>query len=245
LSRSRELDFNLTDRSQELKVTVLIRTEPDVPIKEVYGHLAFIKDDQIVYETQLAEKPDVSFTDSCCVILRIPYDDNNPKHRTLRFAKDGELTPVFTVRKVVLADGTEKTFEEYTHTKQDDLAAATENELDVLKAKPGFPSIAGNWTGFWQRELDKYPIIITQNADKFIATCTFPDKEHGEISWRMTGTISKDGIIEGTLVFTKDPDVWQNQIRTGKFSATNGTITGYSMSQSGVGTNFTWKRLDK
>ena len=57
---------------------------------------------------QLAEKPDVSFTDRHFVFLRIPYDDNNPKHRTLRFAKDSELTPVFTVRKVVLADGTGK-----------------------------------------------------------------------------------------------------------------------------------------
>ena len=89
----------------------MIRTEPDVPIKELYGHLAFIKDNQIVYETQLAEKPDVSFTDSHFVSLSIPYDDNNPKHRTLRFAKDNELTPVFTVRKIVLADGTEKTFD--------------------------------------------------------------------------------------------------------------------------------------
>ena len=62
-SRSRELDFDFTDRSQTLKVEVMIRTEPDVPIKEIHGHLAFIKDDQIVYETQLAEKPDVSFTD--------------------------------------------------------------------------------------------------------------------------------------------------------------------------------------
>ena len=44
------------------------------------------------------------------VFLRIPYDDSNETHRTLRFAKDNELTPIFTVSKVVLADGIEKTF---------------------------------------------------------------------------------------------------------------------------------------
>jgi hypothetical protein len=110
-SRSRELDFSFADRKQKLKVMVMIRTEPDVPIKELHGHLAFVKDNEIIYETQIAEKPDVSFTDSDFVFLRIPYDDNNPKHRTLRFAKDNELTPVFTVRKVVLADGKEKTFD--------------------------------------------------------------------------------------------------------------------------------------
>jgi hypothetical protein len=110
-SRSRELDFSFTGRDQTLTVMVMIKTERGVPIKELYGHLAFIKDEEIVYETQVAEKPKVSFTDRHFVFLRILYDDNNPKHRTLRFAKDSELTPAFTVRKVVLADGKEKTFE--------------------------------------------------------------------------------------------------------------------------------------
>jgi len=110
-SRSRELGFSFTGRDQKLKVEVVIRTEPDLPIKELYGHLAFMKGEEIVYETQVAEKPKVSFTDMHFVFLRIPYDDDNPKHRTLRFAKDSELTPVFTVRKVVMADGKEKTFE--------------------------------------------------------------------------------------------------------------------------------------
>jgi hypothetical protein len=77
----------------------------------VHGHLAFVKDNEIIYETQLAKKEDVSFTDLTFVFLSIPYDDNNPKHRTLRFAKDSELTPVFTVRKVVFADGKEKSFD--------------------------------------------------------------------------------------------------------------------------------------
>ena len=195
------------------------------------------------YETQLAEKPDVSFTDYTFVFLRIPYDDNNPKHRTLRFAKDNELTPVFTVRKVVFADGIEKSFEEYTHTKQDDLAAATEKELAVLKAKAGFPSIAGVWQE--GPEENRIRVTVTQNADKFTATCTYQDKEHGEIRWRMTGTISKDGKIKGNLVHTRAPRGWlKNQTRTGKFSATDGTITGHATFQGG-GHDFVWILLDK
>jgi hypothetical protein len=109
--RSRELDFSFSDRGLKLKVTVMIRTEPDVPIKELHGHLAIVKDNEIIYETQLAEKKELSFTDYTFVYLRIPYDDSNPKHRTLRFAKDSELTPVFTVKKVVFADGKEKHFD--------------------------------------------------------------------------------------------------------------------------------------
>ena len=90
----------------------MVRTEPEVPIKELHGNIVFIKDKKIIYTAKIAEKPDVSFTDHCFVWLKIaPYDDDNQTHRTLRFAKDNELTPVFTVSRVVLADGTEKTFD--------------------------------------------------------------------------------------------------------------------------------------
>jgi hypothetical protein len=109
--QSRELDTNFREKSRKLKVTVEITTEPDVPIRELHGRLVFVKDGQVVYATQVAEKPDVSFTNWHLVFLRIPYDDNDASHRTLRFAKDSELTPVFTVSKIVLADGTEKTFD--------------------------------------------------------------------------------------------------------------------------------------
>jgi hypothetical protein len=114
-SGSRELnrDFNFSGKPSPFKLTLKVRigTEPHLPIKELHGHLAFVIDDKVIYETQVAEKPDVSFTDRCLVWPKIdPYDDNNPMHRTLRYAKDDELKPVFTVSKVVLADGTVKTF---------------------------------------------------------------------------------------------------------------------------------------
>jgi hypothetical protein len=115
-SGSRELDRNINFGNKpdtyQLTLKVRVRTEPEMPIKELHGKMVFIKDKEIIYEAEVAEKPDVSFTDSCLVWLTIdPYDDNNEKQRTLRYAKDNELTPVFTVSKVVLADGTQKTFD--------------------------------------------------------------------------------------------------------------------------------------
>src|SRR5262245_48051553 len=50
----------------------MIRTEPDVPIKELHGHLTFVKDNEIIYETQLAEMEKVSFTDLQRVVLGTP-----------------------------------------------------------------------------------------------------------------------------------------------------------------------------
>lgn len=106
-----EYSFETNPGRHYLTLNVMIRTEPGLPIKALHGHLAFVKDERIIYEDQIAEKPDVSFTDSCFVHLKInQYDDDDETHRTLRYAKDNELTPVFTVSKVVLADGIEKTF---------------------------------------------------------------------------------------------------------------------------------------
>jgi hypothetical protein len=95
-----------------LNIFLNIRTEPNLVIKELYGHLELRKDKKTVYEAPIVHIPDVSFKNKCLVLHTInPYDDNNDVHRTLRYAEDNELTPVFTVSKVVLADGTEKTFE--------------------------------------------------------------------------------------------------------------------------------------
>jgi hypothetical protein len=109
--RSRELDFNFGNGRRNLKIQVFIRTEPDLPIKELYGHLAILKEDKILHEREIAEKPDISFSDVCVVIFTIPYDDNSPTDRTLRYAKDSELMLVLTIRKIVLADGKVRTFD--------------------------------------------------------------------------------------------------------------------------------------
>jgi hypothetical protein len=108
-SDSRELDFNF-DGGHTLNIRLMVRTEPDIPIKELHGYLGFVKDNRLIYQTQIAERKNISFTDYTFIVVRIPYDDNNPIHRALRFSKDSELTPVFRIRKVVFADGQEKTF---------------------------------------------------------------------------------------------------------------------------------------
>jgi hypothetical protein len=110
-----------------------------------------------------------------------------------------------------------------------------------VKAKAGFPSIAGVWQeGPAQNQIR---ITVSQTAEKFTATCTYQDKKFGKISWRMTGTISTDGEIKGNLVHIRAPRGWLAQTRTGKFSATDGTITGHATFQGG-GHDFKWKLLD-
>ena len=114
-SASRELnhvDIGNKPTRYWLTLKVRVLTEPDTPITALFGKMAFVKDGNVIYEVAVAEKPDVSFTDRCLTWITVtPYDDKNQTHRTLRYAKDDELVPVFTVSKVVFADGTEKTFD--------------------------------------------------------------------------------------------------------------------------------------
>jgi hypothetical protein len=127
---------------------------------------------------------------------------------------------------------------EYVRTKQDDRAAAAEQELAAIKAKAGFPLIAGTW----QEGPPENGIVVAirQEADQFTATCTYVHESHGEISWRMRGVISKEGAIRGKLIHTKAPPGWQNQTRIGKFSFNEGTIVGRAEFQGGGAQDFAW-----
>lgn len=115
-SRSRELDTNFSvtggGTTYSLTLKVRVRTQPDVPIKEVHGKIFFVKDKKVIFSTSLSAVPDVSFTDSCLMWVKVdPYDDSNAVHRELRYAKESELTPVFKVSRVVFADGKEQEFD--------------------------------------------------------------------------------------------------------------------------------------
>lgn len=124
----------------------------------------------------------------------------------------------------------------YTKAKKDDLAAAVEKELADIKAKGGFPSIAGVWRDGPKES--KVLVTITQKAEHFVADATYQHPEHGEIRWRMTGTVSRDGTIKGMLVHTKSPPNWESQARTGKLK--NGdTITGTAEFKGGSH-DFVW-----
>ena len=133
-----------------------------------------------------------------------------------------------------------KAIESYTRNKQDELATLTKRELAELKAKVGTPSIAGVW-----QEGDPangIRVNITQNANKFTATCKYKHKEAGEIHWKMTGTITKKGEIKGELVHTKSPG-FLSQTRTGTYSPSDGTISGLAEWKTGEHT-FEWKLIE-
>jgi len=107
----------------------------------------------------------------------------------------------------------------------------------------GFPSIAGVWQE--EPEENKIQVEVTQNADKFTATCTYQHRQYGEVRWVMTGTISKDGEVKGHLVQTKGGrGPWQNQIRVGNYCAINGRIIGRA-EWPGGGHPLEWKFLHK
>jgi hypothetical protein len=129
----------------------------------------------------------------------------------------------------------------YIRLKMDAAAEAVEKEQKEFAAD-GFPSIAGVWQDGPAE--NKIQVVITQQRDKFTATCTYNNKEHGEISWRMTGTVTKDGELKGILIHTKSPPGWEGQTRTGKFSATGGTIVGRAEFKGG-GHDFEWKLIKK
>jgi hypothetical protein len=124
-------------------------------------------------------------------------------------------------------------------TKSDGVDAGPEKGVSVAEA--GFPSIEGVWQE--GPEENRIRVTVKQNAETFTATCTYRDREHGEISWRMTGTISREGEIQGNLVHTKAPRGWLNQTRTGRFSPTTGVITGYAVFPGGKHA-FEWKHLE-
>ncbi|WP_425613939.1 hypothetical protein NA78x_003786 [Anatilimnocola sp. NA78] len=134
-----------------------------------------------------------------------------------------------------------KAVKEYTRTKHDDLAAAAEKELEVFQAEAGYPPIAGVWRE--GPDANGIRVAVTQNGDKFIAACSYRRSDKVEIAWRMTGTITKGGEVNGTLIHTKAPQGYQNQTRTGKLSDSNDTIEGKAMWPGGQH-DFQWTLVE-
>lgn len=88
----------------KLSIWVRIRTVPNKPISRLQGLLS-IKGPggEELHSEMIDDQSDVSFQDSTVYQCEWNYDDNNPKHRTLRFS-DG-LSAHFDVRQVTFADG--------------------------------------------------------------------------------------------------------------------------------------------
>ncbi len=100
-------------------------------------------------------------------------------------------------------------------------------------------SIAGVW-----QERDDIQVTIVQNGKDFTANCSYQDKEHGEIRWRMTGTISKDHRIIGRLVYIKAPKTFKAQALAGTLSKEGNSISGRAVFDGG-GHDFVWRLLPK
>ena len=85
-------------------------------------------------------------------------------------------------------------------------------------------------------------VRISQTGGNLIATCTY-----GSVSWRMEGTVSRDGVVTGRLVHTagvSSSATGYAQDRTLTLSADRQTLEGRATFAGGAGGHpLTWKRV--
>jgi hypothetical protein len=101
--------------------------------------------------------------------------------------------------------------------------------------------VAGKWVTTGE-DGKTVKITITQKQNEFVARCTYRSKKHGEIRWRLNGTISPTGQISGQLVHTKAPKSWVDQTHTAQLSADGNTIEGNSILETGDIQKYVWSR---
>jgi hypothetical protein len=103
-------------------------------------------------------------------------------------------------------------------------------------APSGYPDVAGEWMEGTNR------VRVSQTGANLVATCTY-----GNVSWRMEGTISRNGILTGKLVHTAgvSPSVTgYAQDRNLTLSADGRTLEGRAVFAGGAGGHaLTWKRV--
>jgi hypothetical protein len=99
----------------------------------------------------------------------------------------------------------------------------------------GYPDVSGEW------KEGSNLVRITQTGGTFVATCTY-----GNISWRMTGAITREGIVTGRLVHTAGVSpsaTGYAQDRRLTLSADGRVLDGQATFAGGSGGHpLTWKR---
>jgi hypothetical protein len=98
----------------------------------------------------------------------------------------------------------------------------------------GYPDLSGEW-----KEASNL-VRIVQTGDKLIATCTY-----GNISWRMEGTITREGVVSGRLVHTagvSPSSTGYAQDRRLTLSADGRVLEGQARFTGGGGHPLTWTR---
>ncbi len=101
--------------------------------------------------------------------------------------------------------------------------------------------LAGRWTTTGE-DGKTVKITITQKQNEFVARCTYRHSKHGEIRWRLNGTIDSTGQIGGKMVHTKAPKSWVDQTHTGQLSQDGKTIEGRSILENGDVQEYVWLR---
>ena len=117
--------------------------------------------------------------------------------------------------------------------------APAANVAEAGTRKP--PPIDGAWAD--SEGPNGQDITVVQDGEKITITCVYTLPKVGQIRWKLTGTISTEGQINGRLEHTKAPKGYGGQSRTAQVSADGNTITGRANFDQGGGHEFTWKRV--
>jgi hypothetical protein len=100
-----------------------------------------------------------------------------------------------------------------------------------------YPDISGSW-----QEAPGVVLQISQTNGDWQAKCSYIRPGFGEVRWEMTGTVTPEGIIKGTLHHTLAPkDFALVQTREARLSDDGNTISG-TAKWDGGGNEFTWIR---
>lgn len=164
--------------------------------------------------------------------------------REIRVAKERASSLIRQARTVEKAGGPRAGLSFYRRLV-DDHPGSPEAAIALKKlaasgeptTEPVYPAISGRW-----HEGSGVVFVVTQSGPFFTATTIYRLAEVGEIRATMTGRISKDGRIEGTLKHTKAPAGWKGQQRQATLSKDGSTISGRA-SWAGGGQDFTWTRV--
>ena len=85
-------------------------------------------------------------------------------------------------------------------------------------------------------------VHVTQSDGGWSGICSYHLEGFGKVSWEITGTITSNGKIAGTLHHTCKPANWNGrQSREGQLSADGNRITGMATWHVG-GQKFVWNR---
>jgi hypothetical protein len=113
----------------------------------------------------------------------------------------------------------------------------TPGDVDLPKVR----TLDGAWWNGVNGE-GRQIMTIVQTGDEISANCVYRHPQAGEISWRLTGTVTDKGRIHARVIHTRAPRGWKDQTHTATVSADGNRISGRAEFDGGGGHDYVWTR---